>query len=308
MGVLPRGANRALDLRRDGAEVGAEVVGDDLLLIVAKQSGLRREEDKPEASARGLADVILRAGGVTHEERLGPRWHLNVAGHGWWCDGVGVGRLRDREGRGESSGARDEQKAMRGLILQCIRVLHIILLSSLTRGLWGATYRRFHGRARTPLKWGPSYPACKLATLKTPSAISPCGLLPRHVKLSGSSRSRCRSPLPVPTDLPLGKSLGAMSTSETYWTTMQPEDNGNGRRRWLGRTRLQSRGRKNDVHVEADQLGSKVGKSLKLRLGIPVLDSDVLTLDVAQLSQPSAERLIPRGVHGRAARCENPDV
>src|SRR5262249_44602181 len=100
-------------------------------------SGLRREEDKLEASARGLADVILRAGGVTHEKRLGPRWHLNVAGHGWWCDGGGVGRLRDREGRGGGRGGREEQEATPGLSPQCIRVLHIILLSSLTRGFQG---------------------------------------------------------------------------------------------------------------------------------------------------------------------------
>ena len=60
------------------------------------------------------------------------------------------------------------------------------------------------------------------------------------------------------------------------WITMEPEDNGNGRRRSLRRTRLRSRGRKNDVDVEADQLGSKVGQSLELRLGIPVLDGDGL--------------------------------
>src|SRR5262249_20173282 len=52
-------------------------------------------------------------------------------------------------------------------------------------------------------------------------------------------------------------------------------------------------------------LGSKVGQSLELSPGIPVLDGDRLTLDVAQLSQSLAERLIPRGVHAGAARCEN---
>ena len=113
-------------------------MSDDLLLIVTKQSGLRREEDKLEASARGQADVVLRADAVTHEERRSPL-HLNVGGCVGWCDSVGASRLRqpDREGRGESSGACDEQDATRSLSLQCIAVLHIILLSRLVRGLWG---------------------------------------------------------------------------------------------------------------------------------------------------------------------------
>lgn len=118
-GVLPRGANRATDLRRDRAEIGAEEVGRDLLIIVFEQGGLGGEEYKLEASASGQADVVLCADAVTLEERLVTRFHLNVGGHGWRCDVVGVSRLRqsDCESHGESSGGRHEQNAMRGQIL-----------------------------------------------------------------------------------------------------------------------------------------------------------------------------------------------
>src|SRR5262249_28344309 len=92
------------------------------------------------------------------------------------------------------------------------------------------------------------------------------------------------------------------------WITMQPEDNGNGGRRSLDSTRLRGRRRNDDVHVEADQLGGKLRQSLGLALGIAVLDDDGLPLDVAQLSQTLAERLISGGVHRRDAHCENPDA
>jgi hypothetical protein len=85
------------------------------------------------------ADVVLGANGVTFKESLVPGWHLNVGGHGWRCGMVGVGQLRprDRESHGKSSSAHDEQDIWRCLILQCIAVLHTILLSRLVRGLWG---------------------------------------------------------------------------------------------------------------------------------------------------------------------------
>ena len=137
-GVLPRGANRALDLRRDRLRLGLKkwvmICLSSSLNRVA--SGVKSAKATP-ARARGQADVVLGADGVTHEERLVPRWHLNVVGHGWRCDMVGVGRLRqrDHESHGESSGARDEQDATGGPILQCIAVLHTIFLSRLVRGL-----------------------------------------------------------------------------------------------------------------------------------------------------------------------------
>ena len=67
-----------------------------------------------------------------------------ACGHGWWCDRVGVGQLRqrDRARHGERSGARDEQGVTPGLILQFMGVLHTILLSRLVRGLWGGCVQR----------------------------------------------------------------------------------------------------------------------------------------------------------------------
>ena len=46
--VLPRGANRTVLIR-----VGAEEVGDDLLIVVVEQRGLGREEQPGEAEASG---------------------------------------------------------------------------------------------------------------------------------------------------------------------------------------------------------------------------------------------------------------
>lgn len=49
-GVLPRGANRVSLLRRDRVEIGAEIVGRELVIIVIEQGGLRGEECPGEAS------------------------------------------------------------------------------------------------------------------------------------------------------------------------------------------------------------------------------------------------------------------
>src|SRR5262249_56155029 len=69
------------------------------------------------------------------------------------------------------------------------------------------------------------------------------------------------------------------------WITMQPEDNRNGHGGPLGRACLRSRGRKNNVHVEAGQLRSKVGQSLELSPRKPGLHGDRLTPHAAPLSQ-----------------------
>src|ERR1700730_10950854 len=94
--VLPRGAGQAI-LKRVGGllkRVGAEEVGDDLLIMLVEQGGLRPEECPP----RGQADVVLRADGVTLAEHLVPGWDLknvgNVGGHGWLFGIVGTGRRR----------------------------------------------------------------------------------------------------------------------------------------------------------------------------------------------------------------------
>src|SRR4030095_9614653 len=101
--VLPRGADRALGghhlwisvrLKR----VGAVVVGDHLPTVFAEQGGLGREEDVGDASARGLADVVLGADSVSPKEQLVPRWYRRKAGgQGWRCNTVGLDRLRRRE-------------------------------------------------------------------------------------------------------------------------------------------------------------------------------------------------------------------
>src|SRR6266481_1261064 len=63
---------------------------------------------------------------MTHKESLVRRQHLNVAGHGWRCDGVGMSRLRrhDCESHDQSTDARDEQDAPRGLLTLLVAVLH----------------------------------------------------------------------------------------------------------------------------------------------------------------------------------------
>jgi hypothetical protein len=151
--MLPGGANHAIShhpwisviLKR----VWAEEVRDDLPIVVCKQGGLRREEYPGEAGGVGTdrcgrvwarhADVILGADGVTIEERLASRWHLNVRGYRWRCDMAGAGRLRqrDRKSHGESSGARDEQDTRLGPMLGSIAIIHTILLVRLLQSLSG---------------------------------------------------------------------------------------------------------------------------------------------------------------------------
>ena len=101
--------------------VGAQEVGDDLLIVVIEQGGLRPEECPGEAGGgthrrrcdqvwARQADVVLGTDRETLEERLVPRWHLKGGGYGWRCDIVGVGRprQRDRASHGERSGTRSE--------------------------------------------------------------------------------------------------------------------------------------------------------------------------------------------------------
>ena len=83
--MLPRGANHEIPIHpwiRVGLfRIGAEVVRDELLIMAIEQGGLRREEYVGEASARGLADIVLRAVGVTHKEWYETIFYLNVIGH-----------------------------------------------------------------------------------------------------------------------------------------------------------------------------------------------------------------------------------
>src|SRR5262249_43171603 len=126
--VLPCSANLAA-VR--GVGIDTEEVGGDLLPINAvEQRGLRREEHKLEAIVCGQADVVLGADGVTLKERLVLRQiHLKIERHGWRRDLARVARLRqrDRERCGEAGSTCDDATTY-GLILQCIAVLHSILL------------------------------------------------------------------------------------------------------------------------------------------------------------------------------------
>ena len=100
--IAPSATTVGLVLGSGGSWVGAEEVGDELITIVVEQRGLRREEhDRRRQCLRG-ADVVLGADGVTHEERLVPRWHLEVVRHGWRCDFASVGgAARPRKPRRE---------------------------------------------------------------------------------------------------------------------------------------------------------------------------------------------------------------
>jgi hypothetical protein len=82
-------------------------VCDELITLFVEQCGLRRKQrpDDLTEGLRGLAYVVLCAEGVTHEERLVRRWHLEAGGHRWRSDGLCVGGVgqRDRESHSESS-------------------------------------------------------------------------------------------------------------------------------------------------------------------------------------------------------------
>ena len=68
------------------------------------------------------------------------------------------------------------------------------------------------------------------------------------------------------------------------------------------------RPRHDDVDLEPDQLGRESGEPLVLSLRPSVLDHDVLALDVAELAQPSPERLDEMlGRHGRGRGHEEAD-
>src|SRR5262245_55532140 len=156
--VLPRGANRSML-----EWVGAEEVGDDLPVCVAEQGGIGCEEEPGESGGVGTharwgarvrarqADVVLGADGVPLEERLVSHRHLKFVGHAWWCDPVGVGELRRRDGAGHGKRccAHHAQDARRGLMLGCTADLHLFM-TSFDRDAW--LYR-----AGVPVAWRPPW-------------------------------------------------------------------------------------------------------------------------------------------------------
>jgi len=64
-----------------------------------------------------------------------------------------------------------------------------------------------------------------------------------------------------------------------------------------------------DVHLEPDQLGGEIRKSLVLSVGPAVGDDEGLTLDVAEVAQPLSEGVeqARRSRVGKRARREKPD-
>ncbi len=173
-GVLPSRANHprgvttwiSVFLKR----VGAEEVGDDLLSLSANKvaCGVKRIQAKPRFGThrfgRGRvwarhADVVLGADGVTLEERLAPRWHLNVGGYQWRFNTVRVRRLRqrDRKSHGESSGACDQQNTRRGLMLRSVVVLHTILLVPVYKACGVDACRAFSDHPHRPIGYEPAW-------------------------------------------------------------------------------------------------------------------------------------------------------
>jgi hypothetical protein len=72
--------------------------------------------------------------------------------------------------------------------------------------------------------------------------------------------------------------------------------------------RRRRRGREEEIHQQRDQVGHLLGIPLRLPLGVPVLDQDILALDVAQLLQSLPERLAPQDIHLGTGRHDRADT
>ena len=81
-------------------------------------------------------------------------------------------------------------------------------------------------------------------------------------------------------------------------------DDGDRRGRFPGRRRRRRRRRDDDGHLEPDQLGGEVGQPVKIALRKPILDNDVLALDMAEISQTPTKgvEVLPRLKGCRASR------
>jgi hypothetical protein len=71
----------------------------------------------------------------------------------------------------------------------------------------------------------------------------------------------------------------------------------------LGERRLRTH-RNDHVNLKPDQLCRKIGEPVKLSFREPVLDDDVLSLDIAKLAQPLPECVVAgkQGSGGRTRR------
>src|SRR5829696_6865111 len=62
-------------------------------------------------------------------------------------------------------------------------------------------------------------------------------------------------------------------------------DDGNSRGRFTSRRRRRRRRRDDDGHLEPDQLGGEGGEPVKIAPRKPIVDNDVLALEMAEISQ-----------------------
>src|SRR4029077_9330885 len=86
--------------------------------------------------------------------------------------------------------------------------------------------------------------------------------------------------------------------------SIKPHDNGNRVSSFLGSLRIRRAGRDNDVHVETNQLGRKIGQSIEFSLCISVLNDNVFPLHVTEVAQTLAEGLGAGRDSGRKRRNE----
>jgi hypothetical protein len=108
----------------------AEEVRHDLVfqVYILKQGGLWRKQAPVDTRTLWRAHIVLRAGGVTHEEQLAALRHLKFVGHPWRCRVLGVSRLRqrDRDRRGEGRDGRYLSDASSCPLFPCDRILHAV--------------------------------------------------------------------------------------------------------------------------------------------------------------------------------------
>jgi hypothetical protein len=65
---------------------------------------------------------------------------------------------------------------------------------------------------------------------------------------------------------------------------------------------------RDEVHSQPNELGCELWEPVGTALGGPILDDEVLALDVTKLPQALLEGLEIRGVHDRGRRLQYPDA
>ena len=85
-------------------------------------------------------------------------------------------------------------------------------------------------------------------------------------------------------------------------------DHRNGRGRILGCVRGRSAPRHDEVDLEADQFGCEVGEALSATVRRPIFEDQVLTFDIAEIPQPSAQCSEISGITFGRYRLKNSDA